>query len=310
VTTFSMATPAATVWVVGDKEPLECPDVIICMNKRTHLVPEEWRLSIGTLILDEAHLLCTRTNVEPLLLTVRPSRIVAISAILERDDGMHAMIQSMTGPHGVYCISRAPHVVYRLNTKMRPGGPGGPGGPRGGHSGVCTGLDELPERHEMIAELIAGNRRHKTLCLARVKSHIPNLSVAIERRGLRCASFYGNKKKYVDADVVIGTGSKMGTGFDEKNACSTFNGQPLNMLIVVHSVKKWQLYEQWRGRVMRSPNPIIVILVDDVDMSRRHFDMLRPWIEETGGHIRDIELTQRGRWRVIPALSSYSEWSP
>lgn len=42
---------------------------------------------------------------------------------------------------------------------------------------------------------------------------------------------------------------------------------------------------------MRSSNPIVVAIVDNINMSRNHFDALRPWIAETNGTVVDIDVS-------------------
>ena len=105
--------------------------------------------------------------------------------------------------------------------------------------------------------------------------------------GPSVSTLYGSQKKYSNADILIGTTKKIGTGFDEANACSDFKGKPSNVLVMVNTCKEWQTKDQFFGRIMRSDNPMIVWLYDDIPILDRHFKGLKKDIEATGGTIID-----------------------
>jgi superfamily II DNA or RNA helicase len=81
--------------------PIEEADVLICMPQRISKIPQDLLFKIGMLIVDEAHMLCVPSGVKQLL-AFHPKYIVAQSATLERDDGMHEMIYKMCGKHHLH----------------------------------------------------------------------------------------------------------------------------------------------------------------------------------------------------------------
>jgi superfamily II DNA or RNA helicase len=80
-TTFEKSIPGATIWAINatGKLPYEVfkepPDVIIALDPRIPKIPREWINKMGTLIVDEAHMLPTRSRIENLL-SIRPKYII------------------------------------------------------------------------------------------------------------------------------------------------------------------------------------------------------------------------------------------
>jgi hypothetical protein len=61
---------------------------------------------------------------------------------------------------------------------------------------------------------------------------------------------------------------------------------------MAHSVKKWQMFEQFRGRVMRCAAPVVIWLQDGNRMGKRHFKELEGWIQQTNGEVIPFEYRQ------------------
>ena len=139
----------------------------------------------------------------------------------------------------------------------------------------------------MICKIIINNPHRKFIALQRVTAGIESLVEKLRSLGIESDSLYGNKKSYKNSRVLVGTIPKMGTGFDEENACDDFylNPEKSNTLIFINSVKKESLFEQVRGRVMRSDNPHVIWLMDDNTSILRHFNGLKNWISKTNGNI-------------------------
>ena len=285
--TFAKCFPGyeSWIWMVGVTDPPPAPAVppfIICMDERSDRIPEHIRNAVGMLIIDEAHMFCTPTQVS-CLLKVQPRFVVIETATLERDDGMHTMMQAIGGFHGVFRISSSPYTFVRMTThvsvelvKNRFGT---------NYDMLCKSLAAHEYRNMIIVDIIRSNPLHKFIVLTRLKEHVELLERVCAANGITAAMLYGTKSRYEDSPVLIGTMPKMGTGFDEENACDNFQGRKSNVLILAHSVKKWQQYEQFRGRVMRCKAPIVIWLQDENSTTKKHFDGLKAWITETNGTI-------------------------
>jgi hypothetical protein len=274
------------IWVVGvDPEPPYIPPFIISLDTRCHKIPDRFCTAVGTLIVDEAHLFCTPKKVE-CLLRVQPRVVIIETATLVRNDGMHEMVQSIAGTHGVFTISNAPYVVKRVLTqipievvKNRYGND---------YTEMCREMKDSQPRNEMICDIVATNLHRKYIILARRADHVVVLQNMFEAMGIKSGTLYGTKNKYNDSSVLIGTMPKIGTGFDEENACEDFKGDKSNVLILANSVKQYQSFEQYRGRVMRCKSPIVIWIQDPISTINNHFRGLVPWIEETNGTIEKM----------------------
>ena len=105
----------------------------------------------------------------------------------------------------------------------------------------------------------------------------------------------GTKKTYSDSQVLIGTVSKVGTGFDEKSMCPDFGGKRSDLLIYCSSTKKAGLMEQNVGRVMRAECPSVIHLVDDNPSIKRHWTESKKWYVSRGATITEMKMEQMKR---------------
>jgi hypothetical protein len=99
----------------------------------------------------------------------------------------------------------------------------------------------------------------------------------------------GHRKHYHDSKILIGTISKIGTGFDEQSACIDFSGERINMLILMGTTKSDTVVEQVLGRAFRADLPHIIIFVDNVQVVKRHWYVIKKWCLEHNGEIHDIK---------------------
>lgn len=284
IKTFQTVCPGCVIWVPGTGFPNVMPHIIVSMADAVDYIPEEIRLSVGTLIVDEVHLLCTPTR-NKMFLSFEPHYVILETATLEMNNGMHKMATLVASESGVFRISKIPYNIYVVPTGIF-------GNQEYGKSGMISAslqksLASSPERHNIILNIIHNNRHRKFIAMHRVTAGIEELVSKARTIGIPADSLYGSKKEYNNSRLLVGTVSKMGTGFDEANACSDFylNPEKSNTLILVNSIKGWQLYEQVRGRVMRSDDPCVIWLMDDNPSILRHFETLRPWFEKTNGRI-------------------------
>jgi len=137
----------------------------------------------------------------------------------------------------------------------------------------------------VILNIIKTNLQHKYIILTRLAEHANNLCSWLRAMGISADTLVGSKNNYNDSKVLIGTIGKISTGFDEATACPNFEGIKSNFLIIAPSVKEYQLFEQSRGRVMRSSNPIVVWISPKNKVINNHFYGLKSWISETNGEI-------------------------
>src|SRR4030067_2340026 len=107
----------AGIWMVGeDKEfPEGGAHVILCMDTRFSQLPQEYVDQIGVVIYDEVHLFCAPTRAR-CFLGIQPRYIIAASATVNREDGMHDVVHAVCGMHSVVKISKKPFNVFKYMT--------------------------------------------------------------------------------------------------------------------------------------------------------------------------------------------------
>ena len=288
IKTFEKCCPNAIIWKTTDPFPKVMPHIIITMDGSVKKIPEELRLAVGTLIIDEVHMLCTETR-KDIFLSFEPKYVIFESATLERENGLEKMATLVSGEHGVFRISKVPYNVYVLRTGIF-------GNQEYGNAGLIIAklwqeLARNPERQDIIIKFIKNNLHRKFIIIQRVTDGIDTLVQKLNENGVTADSLFGNKKNYKNSTVLIGVDKKMGTGFDEVNACKDFdeNDKISDTVIISNSILSWQLFEQVRGRVMRSKDFHVVWLMDENPSSMTHFKGLKRWIKETNGTIIDID---------------------
>lgn len=300
VKTISMCVPEykSSIWIVGEHiiPDGEYPTFTICMNERFNQIPEYIRKSIGTIIIDEAHLFCTPSNVE-CLLYFEPRYIISETATLERDDGMHRMINLVSGDKGIFKISTKPYNIYKVETGCFVEEFHNVNGLIYGK--LMESLSLITSRNQIAINIVQANPTHKYIILTKLKEHVEELERMFNENEIKCDTLYGLKKKYTDKGVLIGTIPKMGTGFDEKTFSDSFNGIEADVLILMLPVKSWQLFEQIRGRVMRADIPSVIWLWDKNTTCKSHFKILeRKWFIETNAVIITVDEEVKGNFTI------------
>lgn len=275
----------AKVWIVGEKYTPAICDVIICMDTRWHMMPQYMRDAIGFLIIDEAHAFCTPSHIS-CLLAFHPKYILLESASLERDDAMERMMYAIAGTHGVFRESSIPFSVMKIMTNTKPIRKHNR---MGGVDWISLVNDTLfdDRRNRIILELVKNNLNYKILILTSLRDHATLLYSNLEKMGIASDFLCGTKRGYVDSNVLVGTMSKIGTGFDPATSCPTYAGKPFDLLILVCSIKKYSMLVQNVGRVFRSEFPIVMHLVDNDDIYKSHWYKSRKWYLKHGGIITD-----------------------
>lgn len=295
----------AGIWVIQPKIkiPQQC-NVIISMDGRIDKIPWEIRKMVSVLVIDEAHMFSTPSQVSVLLGTA-PKYVIACTATLTRPDGMEKMIQLIAGTHSVEYKIDKHFKVYRLftgikteivNSKM--------GTPD--WSKLVRDLSMDPTRNAFIVDLIEKNVDKKIVVLTWSKDHVDLLYNVLKSRNQSVDYLCGNKSKYVDSRVLLGTISKISTGFDAKNASIDFDGKDIDMLIAAGSTKSHNLHIQSIGRAFRSENPVIIDLVDDNRISKSHWSARKKNYEEMNCEILYVEMHKK---EVIRSSSENSELS-
>ncbi len=239
-------------------------DVYICMCLQVKNIVGKRRKEIGHVIFDEAHLLCTKTSVDSWLYFT-PKYITVETATPERDDGFDKMIELVAGEHIIYRESTNPFNVKLFMTNIIP--PTSLVNSKGeldklNYQEMITCLNSMEVRNNMILKLVKENIQNKILILSKRIEHCNILKSLLSENNIQCDTLCGTKKEYEDGKVLIGTVSKIGTGFDQDSFCDIYDGIKFNFLIVACYIKKNNLLNQSIGRIFRANNPTVIQMLD------------------------------------------------
>nr|QBK84611.1 MAG: A18-like helicase [Pithovirus LCDPAC01] len=268
------------VFKSGSDPPPKNTQIYIAMKGSLTSIPTSILQRIGHLVLDEAHLLCSQIAFNQIL-RISPRYITILTATWERTDGFHKGMEAICGPHKIKKISTKPFYVFKINTPFIPTN----------YKMTSRGkmwcdvqkkYDEMPDRVDGVIKLIMSNLSRKILVLTRHADHVERLEKILESKKVKVVSMYGKKKSYKDANVIVGTMSKLGVGFDEKNVCLNWDGVRISLLILDASTKK---IEQYAGRSFRSETPVIFHLVDNFKNNKDHWGICGKWYIERNGVI-------------------------
>ena len=279
------------VWFVDDKVPPQ-PKIMVCMDGRIDKIPKNIRENIGTLIIDEAHCFCAPGKVKALL-KLTPSYVIAETATPTKENGLHKVIQSICGTHYIKETSTKPYNFFLIQTNLTFVTDGG--NPFGE---LLNKQTESEERNQLIIELLKANQDKKTIIATARTQHCQTLKEMIITEGLDSSELYGTIKNYQTKNILIGTGSKMGVGFDEANFCDDFDGRPSDLLIMCYTFASWAPFEQVRGRGMRTDTPNIVMFNDKHGITRKHFTQIRKWVRETNGRIIELNVDKMKSFKL------------
>jgi hypothetical protein len=286
--TFKTRTDAK-IYVVGETQgpPDEDVQVFLCMDGRLSDIDPIIRSRIGHYVIDEADCFCTAGKVD-CLLAVEPMIITVLTATYERDDGFETMLDLLAGPERITKISTKPFFVFQRPTEFEVNPKVGPRGIV--FDDLVKQLDDIEARNSMILQTVLDNFSEKILVLTKHVEHAENLhtwlSYYLQGHGKTVSLLAKMIKKYDDASIVIGTISKVGRGFDEKESCHDWRGERINMLILASPTKK---IEQIAGRVFRADVPIIVDIVDNHKNTKAHWTIRKKWYESRNGMIYQMK---------------------
>ena len=287
-TTFKKSTNAIT-WIFGEHIQPENFDIIIINIDRCKNVPKNILDSIGFLIIDEAHMICTRERTEKLFL-FHPRYILAETASLERNDDLHMIMHAFCGTKGVFIDYKKPYELKKIKTFFTPESIQNSQNQLD-YSHLEKTLIKIEDRNIYITSLIVDNP-YKALILTNRQDHVYNLYNQIRKQNIKCDFLCANKNDYQDSRVLIGTTSKIGTGFDEEAKCSNFSGQKIELLIIVTSIKEVPQLIQNVGRVFRADFPKVIILVDNHVVYDNQWKKAVVWYTKSGANITNSKLKQ------------------
>lgn len=244
------------------KGKIESVKLVIAVYSSLSNAPSELLNRIGMLVLDEAHSLCIQKAVSNIL-DIHPKYILIATATPSGEQ--YGVMEAIGG--SIYVRKRIDDTkektVFKLETGIKV--------PI--RQNLQGKLDwnftrdfilTNKQRNELILSQVLLNITdgHKILILTFSKEHITTLVNMITKYKISVSTFYHTQTTYKNANVLIGTYSKIKEGFDEENICADFDGKKIDLVIIACPVRKREHLEQSIGR-SRADVVTILHLIDD-----------------------------------------------
>jgi superfamily II DNA or RNA helicase len=267
---------------VFKKKDLLDYDVYIINITNISKIPDS--LSFGFVIADELHLLISEGGINHLL-CLAPKYLLGLSATPYRMDHLNKCIDEFFGTNRITKKLEKQHQVFKVDTKFVPDYQLNVMGKIDWNS-VLNSQAESPERNDLIIKLVdtilKENPKRNILILVKRIAHGSLLKLMLEEKGLQVDTLLGKSKyKETDNNILIGTTSKVGTGFDAPK---------LDTLVLASDVQAY--FIQQLGRIFRRSNndPRVYDLVDNFGVLKSHYYSRRKVYLEAGGKIENFKV--------------------
>jgi superfamily II DNA or RNA helicase len=227
-------------------------------------------------IVDECHQIMAKGSYTSLNF-LKPRYVLALSATPYRPDGLNNLISLYFGTNQIRRELSRTHQVYRLVSDTTPQTKLNMQGKLDWNS-VLNSISQNEERNNKIVELCTWLDKRATLILTKRIQQAEYLSEKLEAKSITVCRMYGKySRKNSKAQVLIGTSSKIGVGFDEAR---------LDCLIVACDIDEY--FIQYLGRVFRRTDsePIVIDIVDNHSVLKKHWTNRSRVYRKHGGIIK------------------------
>jgi superfamily II DNA or RNA helicase len=218
---------------------------------------------IGCVIVDEAHLIMAET-VSKCLQSLSPRYLIGLTATPYRPDGLNGLLDFYFGEDKIIRELHREHIVYKVKTGFKPTIELGVTG-RVNWGVVLDSQSKDPDRNDLILKIICHFNEEK-----------------LSEMGEKVTSLIGSNQTFeASSRILIGTCSKVGTGFDHPK---------LDTLLMAADVEEY--FIQYLGRCMRTKDnvPVVFDLVDDNGILTKHYATRKKIYEKHGGVIKNFDL--------------------
>jgi len=270
--------PNATVQVITAKSEMKDVDFYIMNATNVPKHPRTFYKEIGTLIIDEAHIVMAE-KMSQCMRYFFPRYVIGLSATPYRTDGLNGLLDMYFGKNKIIRKLWRRHSVFRINTNIKPEVKLNRMG-KVDWGSVLESQSNNVERNEMIIKLVGHFSDRVFLILCKRVSQANYLVDRLKEEGEDVTSLIGNQQEYEQSSrILVGTSSKVGVGFDHPR---------LDSLIIASDLE--QYFVQYLGRVFRREDvePFIFDIVDDYSLLQKHFRTRNAVYLEHGGIVKDF----------------------
>lgn len=242
---------------------------------RNNFTREEYA-HYGTVIVDEADVMCTQLSVYEMV-KMYPRYMIGMSATVIRQDGLHKVLDIFWGSRAKWII-RLKTFDEKISMKMVILNTGlyveSRRNMRNALDWTAMGGDIaiMDERNEMIKNLCLIHRDKKILILCNRTEHVTLLESMLREAGEDVTSYYGKDKSYNDANVLVATNKKASRGFDDKQVSQSYDGVRFNMIILTMTMNQ---ADQAIGRGLRGNSLLLYVMTDDNPTMKKHAQKMK-----------------------------------
>ncbi len=268
--------PTEKIQIVRPNKPIQPECGVYLMNAQNVCkMGEEYFREIGTLVVDECHLICAQSLFKSMSY-VQPRYLIGLSATPHRPDGLDALISLYFGTEKIVKKLYRNHTVYKVDTQLVLEYSTTWDGKMDWNS-VLESQATHPVRNQLILEILRRFSDRNFLVLCKRISQGENIVRMLTEVGEHVTDLLGNKKVFDEhARIVVATTQKCGVGFSHDK---------LDALLLASDVEEY--FIQYLGRVFRTPEvePIVFDVVDNLPVLQRHFRSRKKVYTQTGGKI-------------------------
>ena len=232
--------------------------------------------SIGTVIVDECHLIMAETLVQSLL-HLEPRYMIGLSATPYRPDALDQLLDLYFGPERIVRKLFRRHIVYKVESGFEPRSDKNSDGILN-WGAILDSQARDESRNQLLVDIICNHSDRTFLVLTKRIIQGETLIEMLRNRSVTCTSLLGSQQSFDrDARVLVGTIAKVGTGFDHDK---------LNALLLASDVEEY--FIQYLGRIFRTSegDPLVFDIVDNHPVLRKHYTTRKATYMEHGGEIR------------------------
>ena len=233
--------------------------------------------NVGTVIVDEAHLIMAET-VSKCMNVVSPRYLIGLTATPYRPDGLDSLLEFYFGTDKIVRDLYREHIVYKVNTGFEPTVEFTEQG-RLNWGSVLDSQSKDQARNDLIVDIISKHKDRTFLVLVKRVEQGELLERLLTEAGEDVTSLVGAKQTFeASSRILLGTCSKVGTGFDHPT---------LDTLLLAADVEEY--FIQYLGRCMRTRDgvPIVFDLVDENGVLKKHYNTRKKIYKKHGGKIQD-----------------------
>lgn len=285
--------PDAKIHILkGKDEPSEFAHFSIINAQNIPKTNKTLLESFGLVVVDEAHLILSKKTFK-CLLHLTPRYLIALSATPYRPDDLNKLFIPFFGVDMVLRKLNRKHIIYKVNTEFCPeirdqllknknntyssnyGSLKKTGMIDWNH--VLDQQAKDIKRNNLIINIILKHPERTFLVLVKRVFQGEYLMEKLKQFEIKTDCLFGTKQTFdKKCNVLIGTSSKIGTGFDFDK---------LDTLLLAADVLEY--YIQFLGRIFRKPDtvPIIFDLIDDNQTLQKHFNLRSKVYKDHGGEI-------------------------